>query len=147
MARRWRKVTAKVFPATTPQSTGIEEDDPKEDEHIQEERPSWEPEPELKLRTYPYMIFPLALHKLMWDYLIIALVAYNVLELPMTIAFGSEACDVRFCSTSSFGNVACAKFVASYQLSAQEERVYSSAYSYRRRPSQRRQVLVHLQEK
>jgi hypothetical protein len=64
-------------------------------EAAEEQKPSWETEPELKLRTYPYMIFPLSLHKIMWDYLIMGLVAYNVLELPMAIAFGSEACDVR----------------------------------------------------
>jgi hypothetical protein len=58
-----------------------------------EERP-WHKKPELKLKTYPYMLFPLALSKILWDYIIIALVAFNVLELPYSIAFESEGCDV-----------------------------------------------------
>jgi hypothetical protein len=92
---RWRLVRAKVFPA--PQvANGSESGQCVDIEEVaDEQKPSWETEPELKLRTYPYMIFPLSLHKILWDYLIIGLVAFNVLELPMTIAFGSEACDVR----------------------------------------------------
>lgn len=95
---RWRQFRAKVAPDDTTSSgcvtTFVDEDD------AEEHKPSWETEPELKLRTYPYMIFPVSTHKIMWDYLIIFLVAFNVLELPFTIAFGSEACDVctRLCS-------------------------------------------------
>lgn len=89
---RWRQVSAKVFPADDSEAGCIDIDS---DDAEEEQKPSWETEPELKLRTYPYMIFPLALHKIAWDYLIIGMVAFNVLELPLTIAFGSEACDVR----------------------------------------------------
>ena len=93
---RWRQFTTKVFPADVSDKGCVDIDDDDDEE----QKPSWETEPELKLRTYPYMIFPVSMHKILWDYLIIALVAFNVLELPFTIAFGSEACDVcsRLCS-------------------------------------------------
>lgn len=42
------------------------------------------------------MFFPLAPFKVLWDYAIILLVAYNAVELPFAIAFDYEPCDVRF---------------------------------------------------
>ena len=53
-------------------------------------------EPELQLRTYPYMFFPLDPLKMLWDYLIMFLVAYNAVELPYSISFDYVPCNVRF---------------------------------------------------
>eukprot|EP00892_Ulva_mutabilis_P002121 jgi/Ulvmu1/1190/UM108_0018.1 len=50
-------------------------------------------EPELRLRTYPYMIFPISPGKMIWDYFIMLLVAYNAVELPYSIAFDYVPCN------------------------------------------------------
>jgi hypothetical protein len=50
--------------------------------------------PSLRLRTYPFMLFPLATTKIFWDYLIIGMVAFNVVELPYSITFSYHACQV-----------------------------------------------------
>lgn len=42
------------------------------------------------------MLFPLAPAKVAWDYIIMFLVAYNAVELPFSIAFDYEPCEVRF---------------------------------------------------
>lgn len=47
----------------------------------------------LGLKLYPFMLHPASLHKLHWDYFIIAVVLYNVFYLPFDMAFG--ACEVR----------------------------------------------------
>ena len=54
----------------------------------------------LQLRTYPCMLFPLDPKKIAWDYLVMVLVAINVVELPFTTAFTYADCQVWITSRS-----------------------------------------------
>ena len=85
---RFKKLKGKVWPSadiSSDASSSIEDYSPE----------GLRKEPELKLRTYPYMLFPLAPAKVAWDYLIMFLVAYNAVELPFSIAFDYAPCQVR----------------------------------------------------
>jgi hypothetical protein len=48
----------------------------------------------LQLKTYPFMIFPLDPRKIAWDYVVILLVAWNVVDLPFSTAFSYADCEV-----------------------------------------------------
>lgn len=59
------------------------------------------PSTSLQLRTYPFMVFPLDPHKIAWDYIVMLLVAFNVVELPYSIAFTYADCQARLAATFS----------------------------------------------
>lgn len=94
---RFRMMSSRVWPSASP---GSDASSSLEDYCS----PALGKEPELTLRTYPYMFFPLAPAKVLWDYAIMFLVAYNAVELPYSIAFDFVPCDVRI------HNMACHRF-------------------------------------